>query len=63
MLRLYDKDKKALGYITKYKELKIESELSQGDKTLSFTLLEEKEILEEYYIETKTDRYVIKGKR
>lgn len=60
MLRLYDKDKKALGYITKYKELKIESELSQGDKTLSFTLLEEKEILEEYYIETKTDRYVIK---
>lgn len=60
MLKLYDKNKKALGYAKQYKNLKIESELSEGDKTLSFTLLEDIELLEEYYIETKTDRYVVK---
>ena len=60
MLKVYDQNKQALGYITKYKDLKIESELSTGDKTLSFTLLTRSNIKEEYYIETKTDRYVVK---
>ena len=60
LLKLYNKEKKALGYIKQYKDLKIESELSTGDKKLSFTLLQKQDIKEEYYIETKTDRYVVK---
>lgn len=62
MLKIYDSDNNALGYITKYKDLEIESELSTGDKTLSFSYLEQKmkDIQNEYYIETQTDRYVVK---
>lgn len=62
LLKLYDQDKKALGYIKDHKDLKIESELSSGDKKLSFTLTKKCDIHieEEYYIETKTDRYVVK---
>lgn len=62
MLKIYDSGKKALGCITKYKDLEIESELSTGDKTLSFTYLarKPKDIQNEYYIETQNDRYVVK---
>lgn len=62
LLKLYDQNKKALGYIKDHKDLKIESELSSGDKKLSFTLIKKCDIHieEEYYIETKTDRYVVK---
>ena len=60
LLKLYDREKKALGYIKQYKDLKIESELSTGDKKLSFMLLQKQDIQEECYIETKTDRYVLK---
>ena len=62
MLKLYDKNKKALGYITQYKDLKIEHDLSNADKTLSFSMMSKLNIEEEYYIETKTDRYVVKEK-
>ncbi len=62
MLKLYDKNKKALGYITQYKELKIEYDLANADKTLSFSMMSKLNIEEEYYIETKTDRYVVKEK-
>lgn len=61
MLKIYDFNKNPIGYILKYKDLKVESELSTADKTLSFTYLAKThEILEEYYIRTETDEYVVK---
>lgn len=61
MLKIYDFNKNPIGYILKYKDLKIEGELSTADKTLSFTYLAKThEILEEYYIRTETDEYVVK---
>ena len=61
MLKIYDFNKNPIGYILKYKDFKIEGELSTADKTLSFTYLAKThEILEEYYIRTETDEYVVK---
>ena len=62
MLKIFDQHKNPLGYIVKYTDLKIESELSTGDKTLSFTYRAKKgiDIRNEYYVETKEDRYVVK---
>ena len=62
MLKVYDQNKNLTGYITKIKDLCIESDLSSGDKTLSFEYCAKKgkEVKNEYYIETKTDRYVVK---
>lgn len=62
MLKIYDSNKNALGYIIKYKNLEIESDLYTGDKSLSFVYLAKKtkDIQNEYYLETKTDRYVVK---
>lgn len=61
MLRLYDKNHNAIGHIIKYKECKIESEVSTGDKTLSFTYLAKHHNLKnEMYIRTQIDEYVIK---
>lgn len=37
MLKLYDSNKNFLKNISNYKDLRIESELANGDKTLSFT--------------------------
>lgn len=62
MLKVYDKSHGAAGYIKTYKNLKIESVASTGDKTLSFTYLGRKTIEPEYYIQTQTDEYVIKEK-
>lgn len=61
MLKIYDQNKNPLGYIIKYRDDCIESDLSTGDKSLSFTYLaKSKDIQNEYYIETKDDRYVVK---
>lgn len=61
MLKLYDQNHNAIGHIVKYKNCKIESELSTGDKTLSFTYLaKHHKIQNEYYIRTKDEEYVIK---
>ena len=62
MLKIFDQQKNPLGYIVKYTDLKIEGELSTGDKTLSFTYRAKKglDIRNEFYIETKEDRYVVK---
>lgn len=62
MLKIYDKSHTAAGYIKAYKDLKIESVASTGDKTLSFTYLGRKIIEPEYYIQTQTEEYVIKEK-
>lgn len=62
MLRIYDQNKQHIGYIAKYKDLCIESDLLSGDKSLSFTycVQKPKQIRNEYYIETEKDRYVVK---
>ena len=61
MLKIFDFNKNPIGYIWKYKDLKKESELSTGDKTLSFTYLAKThDIREEYYIQDETDEYVVK---
>lgn len=62
MLKIFDQNKNPLGYIAKYCDLCIESELSTGDKTLSFEYRasKAKKIQNEYYVETKDDRFVVK---
>lgn len=61
MLKLYTSGKEFAGYITKYKDLCIESALESGDKSLSFTYLGPPgDIQNEEYIETRTDRFVVK---
>ena len=62
MLKIFDQHKNPLGYITKYTGLCIESDLSTGDKSLSFTYRAKrgKGIQNEFYVETKEDRYVVK---
>ena len=61
MLKIYDQYKNPLGYIHNYIELKVESDLSTGDKTISFEYRGKSvDIKNEYYVETKEDRYVVK---
>lgn len=68
MLQLYDakydvnKVKIKIEGLTKYKDYKIESVLSTGDKTLSFSYPSafSSSILEECYIRNETDEFVIK---
>ncbi len=63
MLKIYDQNKQYTGYISKYKDLCIERELSTGDRALSFTYCakgKKKKILNEYYIETQEDWFVVK---
>lgn len=63
MLKIYDQNGNPAGYITKYKDLCIESDLSTGDKSLSFTYCAKnitKTIRNEYYVETQEDRFVVK---
>ena len=58
MLKLYNKSHTFQGTITKYSELKIESQI--GDKALSFVLLEDVDIATEFYIRDGNDEYVVK---
>ena len=62
MLQLYDKNKNKLKGLTKYKDFCIESVLKTGDKTLSFLYPSKfiDGIVEEGYIRSKTDEFVIK---
>lgn len=61
MLKLYDRNHNAIGHITKYKDCRIESDVSTGDKTLYFTYLTKDPSLEnEMYVQTEDDEYVIK---
>lgn len=63
MLKVYDKAHNSAGYIPDFEihSLHIESEVSDGDKTLSFTCLNRRHGLEsEYYLQTEDDEYVVK---
>ncbi|MBU3109333.1 phage tail spike protein [Clostridium gasigenes] len=62
MLQLYDLDKVKIKGLKNYKDYSIESDLSSGDKSLSFLypVKESTEIVEECYIRTKKEEFVIK---
>ncbi|MGG7145050.1 phage tail protein, partial [Clostridium nigeriense] len=62
MLQLYNLNKEKIEGLTKYKDLKIESTLSTGDKVLSFLYpkKDSNNVLEEGYIRTKIAEFVIK---
>ncbi|SDO88424.1 phage tail spike protein [Clostridium gasigenes] len=62
MLQLYDLNKVKIAGLKNYKDYCIESNLSNGDKKLSFLypLKMSNEIVAEGYIRTKTDEFVIK---
>lgn len=66
LLQLYDKNKNKKAGLTEYKDLCIESVLTTGDKKLSFSYSKEAkyydEIVEEGYIRTKKDEFVIKAR-
>lgn len=62
MIHLYDLNKIKIEGLQKYKDYKVESVLSTGDKTLSFLYPSRlsKDIKEECYIRTKKDEFVVK---
>lgn len=66
MLRLRDIHKKKIAGLTEYKNLYIESELQSGDKTLCFSYPKKikyhSDIVEECYIDTKENQYIVKEK-
>ncbi|UBK39506.1 phage tail protein (plasmid) [Clostridium perfringens] len=66
MLQLHDKNKRKIAGLVNYENLCIESVLSTGDKTLSFSYHKNseyyEEIVEEGYIRTKKDEFVIKAR-
>lgn len=64
MLKIFNQFHKAVGYIKKYRDCKIESVLSTAEKTLSFTCLGKAGKIDyEYYIQTKDAEYVVKSIR
>jgi phage minor structural protein len=61
VLKLYDLDHALICGLVNAKDVRIESELSTGDKTLSFLWHDTNvEIPNEYYIRTDKDEYVVK---
>ena len=62
MLKIFDENHNPAGYIRKYTDLKIESDVTTGDRMLSFSYLGRKKINTEYYIRDEKDEYVVKEK-
>ena len=66
LLQLFDKEKRKIAGLVNYRDLCIESILTTGDKKLSFSYPKEskyyEEIVEEGYIRTKKDEFVIKAR-
>ena len=61
ILKIYDMNKNPLGFVRKISDLKIESDLDNADKNMSFSYLARThDIKNEYYIRTQTDEYVVK---
>ena len=61
LLKLYDLNHKAIAGLQGLKDAKVESELSTGEKKLSFSWHQSKiEIPHEYYIRTDKDEFVVK---
>lgn len=66
MIHLHNINKKKIAGLVDYKDLYIESELQSGDKTLCFSYPKKasyhSEIVEECYITTKENEYIVKEK-
>ena len=62
LLQLYDLSHTRIAGLKNHKDATVESELSTGDKTLSFLWHKrnKQQIPQEYYVRTDTDEYVIK---
>ncbi len=62
LLKLYNLNHEAVAGITSHKDARVESELSNGEKTLYFSWHQQNpvKIPHEYYIRTDTDEYVVK---
>lgn len=62
LLKLYDLEHTLIGGLKNHKDAKVESELSSGDKTLSFLWHSRNKlkVSNEYYIRTDTDEFVVK---
>lgn len=62
ILKLYDLEHTLIGGLKNYKDAKVESELSTGDKTLSFSWHQKnkQKIPHEYYVRTDKDEFVVK---
>ncbi|XZL16778.1 phage tail spike protein [Clostridium perfringens] len=65
-LKLFGQNKELIALLQNVKDLNIESVLESGDKTLSFSYAKKdkfyENIIEENYIRTKTDEFVIKSR-
>lgn len=62
VFKILDMNKNPTGLLQNYNNLKIETDLDNADKKLSFTyLIKENDIRNEYYIQTETDEFVVKG--
>ncbi|MGU8562839.1 phage tail spike protein, partial [Clostridium perfringens] len=65
-LKLFGQNKELIALLQNVKDLNIESVLESGDKTLSFSYAKKDKfynyIIEENYIRTKTDEFVIKSR-
>ena len=62
MLKIYDKNHNPVGHISEYTDLKIESDVTTGDRMLSFSYLGSLTINTEFYVQDQKDEYVIKEK-
>ena len=62
MLKIYDKNHNPVGHISEYTDLKIESDVTTGDRMLSFLYLGSLTIDTEFYVQDQKDEYVIKEK-
>lgn len=62
MLKIYDKNHNPVGHISGYTDLKIESDVTTGDRMLSFLYLGSLAIDTEFYVQDQKDEYVIKEK-
>ena len=62
MLKIYDKNHSPVGHISEYTDLKIESDVTTGDRMLSFLYLGSLTIDTEFYVQNQKDEYVIKEK-
>lgn len=62
MLKIYDKNHNPVGHISGYTDLKIESDVTTGDRMLSFSYLGSLTIDTEFYVRDQKDEYVIKEK-
>lgn len=65
MIKVLNQNKKVISLVDDLKDFYIQSKLKNGDKTLAFSLYQNNDVAsflnEEWYIETESDRFVVKS--